>query len=122
MLSSTELGRLSGTTLTPRVPSRIDTSEMASLLARIAQDRDARAFADLYDTYVARLRSYMLRQGADGATAEELAQETMLTVWRKAHLYSSEKGSASTWIYTIARNLRIDRLRKETPWQELPEG
>ena len=64
----------------------------------------------------------MLRQGADAATAEELAQETLLTVWRKAQLYSGEKGSATTWIFTIARNLRIDRLRREVAWQELPEG
>jgi RNA polymerase sigma-70 factor (ECF subfamily) len=64
----------------------------------------------------------MMRQGADAGTAEELAQETLLAVWHKARLYSGEKGSASTWIYTIARNLRIDRLRRETPWQELPLG
>ncbi len=64
----------------------------------------------------------MMRHGADAATAEELAQETLLTVWRKASLYSSDKGSAATWIFTIARNLRIDRLRREVPWQQLPEG
>jgi RNA polymerase sigma-70 factor, ECF subfamily len=63
-----------------------------------------------------------MRQGADANTAEELAQETLLTVWRKAGLYSSDKGSATTWIFTIARNLRIDRLRREVPWQELPDG
>ncbi|MEO1711266.1 MAG: sigma-70 family RNA polymerase sigma factor, partial [Pseudomonadota bacterium] len=95
---------------------------MADLLYRIAEKRDPRAFSELFDIYAPRLKSYMLRQGADGATAEELAQETLLTVWRKAQLYSGEKGSASTWIYTIARNLRIDRIRRETPWQELPEG
>jgi RNA polymerase sigma-70 factor, ECF subfamily len=63
----------------------------------------------------------MMRQGADPATAEDLAQETLLTVWRRASLYVPEKGSASTWIFTIARNLRIDRLRREVPWQALPE-
>ena len=62
-----------------------------------------------------------MRQGADAALAEELAQETLLTVWRKAGLYSPDKGSPTTWIFTIARNLRIDRLRRETPWQELTE-
>jgi RNA polymerase sigma-70 factor (ECF subfamily) len=101
---------------------RLDTPAMAELLYRIAQARDPRAFSELYDAYAPRLKSYMIRQGADTATAEELAQETLLTVWRKAQLYSGEKGSASTWIYTIARNLRIDRIRRETPWQELPEG
>jgi RNA polymerase sigma-70 factor, ECF subfamily len=63
-----------------------------------------------------------MRQGADANTAEELSQETMLTVWRKAGLYSGDKGSATTWIFTIARNLRIDRLRKELNWVGLPEG
>lgn len=64
----------------------------------------------------------MMRMGADPATAEDLAQETLLTVWRKAGLYAGDKGSITTWVFTIARNLRIDRLRREVPWQELPEG
>jgi RNA polymerase sigma-70 factor (ECF subfamily) len=79
------------------------------------------AFKALFQSYAPRVKSYMLRQGADPATAEELAQETLLAVWRKAALYSDEKGSATTWIFTIARNLRIDRLRKEVAWQPLPE-
>ncbi len=95
---------------------------MADLLQRVAEHSDADAFAELFETYAPRVKSYMMRQGADPNTAEELAQETLLTVWRKAGLYSGEKGSATTWIFTIARNLRIDRLRRETPWQELPEG
>ncbi|MEL6239069.1 MAG: sigma-70 family RNA polymerase sigma factor [Pseudomonadota bacterium] len=95
---------------------------MANLLERVARDGDRRAFAELYLSFGPRVKSYMMRQGADPATAEELAQETLLTVWRKAGLYASEKGSATTWIFTIARNLRIDRLRREVPWQELPEG
>ncbi len=95
---------------------------MPDLLQQVAQDRDVDAFRQLYQSYAPRVKSYMMRQGADANTAEELAQETLLTVWRKASLYSGEKGSATTWIFTIARNLRIDRLRREVPWQELPEG
>ena len=64
----------------------------------------------------------MMRRGADAATAEDLAQETLLTVWRRASLYAADKGSAATWIFAIARNVRIDRLRREMPLQELPEG
>lgn len=75
----------------------------------------------LFETYAPRVKSYMMRQGADPNTAEELAQETLLTVWRKAALYSDDKGSATTWIFTIARNLRIDRLRREVAWQPLPD-
>jgi RNA polymerase sigma-70 factor (ECF subfamily) len=95
---------------------------MADLLQRVAANGDVEAFRALFETYAPRVKSYMLRQGADPATAEELAQETLLAVWRKAALYSDEKGSATTWIFTIARNLRIDRLRKEVAWQPLPEN
>jgi len=95
---------------------------MADLLQQVAEHRDVDAFRQLFQSYAPRVKSYMIRQGADPNTAEELAQETLLTVWRKAALYSGDKGSATTWIFTIARNLRIDRLRREFPWQELPEG
>ncbi len=95
---------------------------MAEFLNRIAERGDADAFRKLFQAYAPRVKSYMMRQGADANTAEELAQETLLTVWRKAKLYSVDKGSATTWIFTIARNLRIDRLRKEMTWVELPEG
>jgi len=61
----------------------------------------------------------LMRQGADPETAEEIVQETMLSVWRKAHLFAESKGSFSTWVFTIARNLRIDKLRRNTGWQEL---
>ncbi len=95
---------------------------MIELLQRVAERRDAVAFAELFQSFAPRVKAYMIRQGADPTTAEELAQETLLTVWRKAGLYSGEKGSATTWIFTIARNLRIDRLRREMAFQELPEG
>ncbi|MFM2422232.1 MAG: hypothetical protein RL291_762 [Pseudomonadota bacterium] len=95
---------------------------MAQLLQRIAATSDLDAFKELYQAFGPRVKAYMMRQGADADTAEELAQETMLTVWRKAGLYADDKGSASTWIFTIARNLRIDRLRREFPWQELPDS
>ena len=95
---------------------------MADLLQRIASRGDAEAFRALFQAYAPRVKSYMMRQGADATTAEDLAQETLLTVWRKAQLYSDEKGSATTWIFTIARNLRIDRLRREVSWQPLPEN
>lgn len=108
---------------TPRVTaSNPKAKEMAELLRRVAEHEDVRAFQQLFETYAPRVKSYMMRKGADMNTAEELAQETLLTIWRKAKLYSGEKGSATTWIFTIARNLRIDRLRKEFPWQALPEG
>ncbi len=63
----------------------------------------------------------MMRLGADAGTAEDLAHETLFTVWRSAALYRAEKGSVASWIFAIARNLRIDRLRREVPWQQLPQ-
>jgi RNA polymerase sigma-70 factor, ECF subfamily len=95
---------------------------MADLLQRIAERADPAAFRELYEAYGPRVKAYMMRQGADAGTAEDLAQETLLTVWRKAALYAGDRGSMTTWVFAIARNLRIDRLRREVPWQELPEG
>lgn len=94
---------------------------MTDLLSKIATDRSDQAFRLLFEEYAPKVRSYMMRQGADPSLAEELAQETLLTVWRKASLYSAEKGNPTTWIFTIARNLRIDRLRRQSAWQELSD-
>ncbi len=94
----------------------------AELLRRIAEQSDPAAFRELYLAYGPRVKAYMMRKGADAGTAEDLAQETLITVWRKAALYAHDKGSMTTWVFAIARNLRIDRLRREVPWQELPEG
>jgi len=95
---------------------------MADLLRRVADQTDPAAFRQLYEAFGPRVKAYMMRMGADPGTAEDLAQETLLTVWRKAGLYAADKGSMTTWVFAIARNLRIDRLRREVPWQELPEG
>jgi RNA polymerase sigma-70 factor (ECF subfamily) len=94
---------------------------MADLLRKLAINGDTEAFRALFQAYAPRVKAYMMRQGADPSTAEELAQETLLTVWRKAGLYSGDKGSPTTWIFTIARNLRIDRLRREMAWEPMPE-
>lgn len=94
---------------------------MSDLLSRIATDRSDAAFRSLFDEYGPRVRHFMLKLGADPSLAEELTQQTLITVWRKAQLYSAEKGSASTWIYTIARNLRTDHIRRQRAWQELSD-
>jgi RNA polymerase sigma-70 factor (ECF subfamily) len=94
---------------------------MTDLIKRLATGRDPAAFDELYRHFGPRVRAVMLRQGCSGELAEEIAQETLLTVWRKAHMFDAGKGSDATWIFTIARNLRIDRLRREAPWQPLPD-
>ena len=60
-----------------------------------------------------RLNAYLLRLGADGATAEEITQETMVTLWRKAELFDPSKSSLATWLYRVARNRRIDVARRD---------
>jgi RNA polymerase sigma-70 factor, ECF subfamily len=85
----------------------------AVLLHRIALGRDQKAFAELFDHFAPRVKSFMMRKGSNSEQAEDLVQEAMITVWSKAALFSADRGSVSTWIFTIARNLRIDRLRRE---------
>jgi len=80
-------------------------------LVGATQDRDA--FARLFAAIAPRVKAFMMNGGSDPALAEEITQETFIRVWRKAGQFDPKKASAVTWIFTIARNLRIDRLRKE---------
>jgi RNA polymerase sigma-70 factor (ECF subfamily) len=86
---------------------------MAERLAAIAATRDRAAFAEVFAYYAPRVKAYLARAGADPAAAEELMQEAMIAVWRKADRFDPAKASASTWIFTIARNLRIDAFRRD---------
>ena len=95
---------------------------MSDQLKKIAQERDASAFRHLFMTFGPKVRAMMMRQGADRETADEIVQDTMLAVWRKSHLFAESKGSLSTWIFTIARNLRIDRVRRQVVWQGFCES
>lgn len=90
-----------------------ESERYAGLLARVAASKDREAFAALFDHFAPRVKSFMMRKGASAEQAEDLVQETMIAVWSKAALYVGDRGSVSTWIFTIARNLRIDRLRRE---------
>lgn len=74
--------------------------------------RDRQAFATLFQFYAPRVKAYLLRLNAPDSLAEELAQEVMLTVWRKADQFDRRQASASTWIFRIARNRRIDAARR----------
>jgi len=91
----------------------------AALIEAIALRRDRAAFADLFAYFGPRVKAWMLRAGSNPTAAEELAQETMLAVWQKARLFDPARAGASTWIFTIARNLRIDSLRRERHPSEL---
>lgn len=91
----------------------LSAAEAGELITRIAATRDRDAFADLFAYHFPRVKAYLLRVGASPSVAEEIAQETLLRVWRRADCFDPSVAAASTWIYVIARNLRIDRLRGE---------
>lgn len=90
-----------------------DGAALSQAIVAVAERRDKAAFGLLFGHFAPRLKAYMIRQGAPPAQAEDLAQEAMVALWRKAHLYDPAKAAATTWVFTVARNLRIDALRKE---------
>lgn len=83
------------------------------MIVAVAQTRDREAFACLFQHFAPRIKAWLIKGGATDAAAEEFAQEAMLTVWRKAELFDARMARASTWIFTIARNRRLDALRKD---------
>ena len=89
-----------------------ERTRFADLLLAVAELQDRNAFAELFAYYAPRVKSYLLRLGADSALAEEIAQDVMVTVWRKAGLFDRAQASVSTWIFRIARNRRIDLFRR----------
>src|SRR6056297_467901 len=90
-----------------------DTIDWAQIIARVRDDKDKQAFAILFEHFAPRVKAFLMRSGADPSMAEECAQEVMATLWQKAHLFDPARASASTWIFTIARNRRIDAIRKQ---------
>jgi RNA polymerase sigma-70 factor (ECF subfamily) len=91
------------------------------LIARIAEARDRAAYAALFTRFAPKLKAFVMGQGLSAQEAEDLAQDAMLNVWRKAHLFDPAKATAVTWIYSIARNLRIDAARRTKRVRDLPE-
>ena len=79
---------------------------------RVPRNLTVRHSRELFDAFAPRVKSFMIRKGASPDLAEDLVQETMINVWTKAGLYDPAKGSVITWMFTIARNLRIDRMRR----------
>jgi RNA polymerase sigma-70 factor, ECF subfamily len=84
----------------------------AQLISLVARNRDQAAFEGLFRHFAPRVKTYCIRLGADAALAEEITQETMVSVWSNAAQFDPAKASVSTWVFTIARNLTIDRFRK----------
>jgi RNA polymerase sigma-70 factor (ECF subfamily) len=97
--------------------SRAD--EWSELLTRVGEERDREAFTALFRHFAPLLKGFLMKGSNVGhELAEELAQEAMIKVWRRADSFNRKKSSASTWIYTIARNCRIDWARREVRRQK----
>lgn len=106
-------------TLVPRRESgrvsqtKADYSQQTVWMLEVRDKRDRYAFSELFDHFAPRLKGMMLRSGSPAHQAEEIVQDVMLTVWRKASLFDPHRAQVSAWIYQIARNRQIDTLRKE---------
>ena len=105
-----------------------DKADWAGLLVRVRDGQDRVAFSALFRHFAPRVKAFLMKSGASAALAEECAQEVMATLWQKAHLFDPARASVATWVFTIARNKRIDALRKarraepeELDWGPEPE-
>ncbi|MFY0693344.1 MAG: sigma-70 family RNA polymerase sigma factor [Paracoccaceae bacterium] len=97
-----------------KVPADVKSdTHWVEIVARIRQSQDQAAFAELFQHFAPRVKAFLIKSGADAGMAEECAQDVMATLWHKAHLFDPSRASVATWVFTIARNRRIDMLRKE---------
>lgn len=106
-----------------------EQDDWAVAMLRIARDRDEAAFAALFGHFAPRVKAYLIKSGSAPAVAEDCAQDVMATVWHKAGQFDPARASVATWVFTIARNRRIDLLRKarrpepeDLPWGPEPEA
>src|SRR6195256_2704072 len=90
----------------------LSPDEAAALIEAIAARQDRAAFASLFSHFAPRVKAFIMRGGTDAETAQEVAQEALILVWRKAASFDRARASGATRIYTIARNKRIDLLRR----------
>jgi RNA polymerase sigma-70 factor, ECF subfamily len=96
-----------------------ELSPLTVMMLAVRDRRDRAAFAALFDHFAPRLKGFIMRSGSSAAQAEDIVQEVLLTVWRKADQFDPERAQVSAWIYQIARNRQIDTIRKTR--RPLPE-
>lgn len=110
--------------LKPRRKSFVPDQTWILHMELIRDHRDKEAFAAIFSHFAPRVKGFLMKSGAAADLAEECAQDVMVTLWNKAHLFDPSRASVATWIFTIARNRRIDILRKENrpEPEDLPWG
>lgn len=108
--------------------NEVDAAPWADHIRRIAETQDRDAFAEVFGHFAPRVKAFLVRSGLEPSMAEECAQDVMATLWRKANLFDPSRASAATWIFTIARNRKIDLIRRarrpepeDLPWGPDPE-
>lgn len=92
------------------------------LICRIAENGDRKAFAELFGFYAPRIKTFLMRRGVTAELAEDVAQEALLNVWRRADQFDPRRASASAWVFTIARNLNIDEARRQARARRFTEA
>ena len=97
----------------PVVKKIVMQNTWAEHLSQIQLHQDQKAFAELFSYFAPRVKAFLIKSGASPSMAEECTQEVMATLWHKAHLFDPSRASVATWIFTIARNKKIDALRKQ---------
>ena len=110
------------------VAGDVTETDWVALVVRVRDQQDRAAFAALFRHFAPRVKGFLMKSGASPQLAEEVAQDVMATLWQKAHLFDPARASVATWVFTIARNRRIDALRKarrpepeDLPWGPEPE-
>ena len=104
-------------------PANNLANQHRALIARVSSDQDRDAFKSLFEYFGPRIKAMMLKAGMNVMQAEDLMQDVMMTVWRKSVQYKPDRGTVSAWVFTIARNARIDLLRKASsrPYDDVYE-
>ena len=87
--------------------------DWSAYVLRVKDHQDKQAFAELFRHFAPRVKAFLMKSGAEMTLAEECAQEVMATLWTKAHLFDPTRANVSTWVFTIARNKKIDALRRQ---------
>ena len=124
-LSISGVERRNGVSHGEQAPQReTAANEWIERIQRVALNRDSAAFAELFGHFAPRIKAFLMKSGTDEAMAEECAQDVMATVWTKAAQFDPARASVATWVFTIARNRRIDMLRrqKRPEPEDLPWG